>query len=83
MIDLCAEDATILYAASNTRFIPLRVGNAGEWLRRKDLSEPAPQPTTLLSGMSFMLNSSECDVASHWLGNGAREAMNHKTLAAL
>jgi hypothetical protein len=33
MIDLCAEDATILYAASNTRFIPLRVGNAGEWLR--------------------------------------------------
>jgi hypothetical protein len=33
MIDLCAEDATTLYARSNTRFIPLRVGNAGEWLR--------------------------------------------------
>jgi hypothetical protein len=33
MIDLCAEDATTLYARSNTRFIHLRVGNAGEWLR--------------------------------------------------
>ena len=37
MIDLCAEDATILYAASDTRFIPLRVGNAGEWLRTMPL----------------------------------------------